>query len=163
MSKKVVVAAAVVAVMLLPAMAMAAAKIVVSISAEKEVVVTENGKKVMKMAAAKEFVPGDTISYTINYTNTGNEAATNAVIDDPVPLGTAYVNDSATGTGADIMFSIDKGKTFKKPTLLFYEVDVEGKKVKKTASPDLYTDIRWTITSIPAGASGKVGFKVRVK
>jgi uncharacterized repeat protein (TIGR01451 family) len=163
MSRKGLIVVAVIAAMLVPALAMAAAKVTVSITAEKEIVVTENGKKVIKTVAAKEFVPGDTISYTVNYANTGNETATNAVIDDPVPLGTAYITDSATGAGADIMFSIDKGKTFKKPTLLFYEVDVDGKKVKKTASPDLYTDIRWTISSIPAGASGKVGFKVRVK
>jgi uncharacterized repeat protein (TIGR01451 family) len=163
MRKKGLVAVAVMTVMLLPAMAMAAAKISVNITAEKEVVVTEKGTKVLKTVPAREFVPGDTISYTVSYVNTGNETATNAVIDDPVPQGTAYITDSATGVGTAITFSIDKGKTYKKPTLLFYEVDVNGKTVKKTASPDLYTNIRWTIASIPAGASGKVGFKVRVK
>ena len=163
MRKKGLVSAAVIAVMLLPAIAMAAANIAVSITAEKEVIVTENGKKVVKAVPAKQFAPGDTIIYTVNYTNTGNETATKAVIDDPVPQGTAYMTNSATGEGADITFSIDKGKTYKKPTLLIYEVTVDGKKEKKTASPDLYTNIRWTVATVPAGASGKVGFKVRVK
>lgn len=163
MSKKGLIIAAVITVMLLPAMAMAAANIAVSITAEKEVTVTENGKKVVKAVPAKQFTPGDIIIYTVTYTNKGNETATKAVIDDPVPHGTYYVTSSATGEGADITFSIDKGKTYKKPTLLIYEVTVNGKKEQKTASPDLYTNIRWTVDSIPAGASGKVGFKVRVK
>jgi uncharacterized repeat protein (TIGR01451 family) len=163
MRKKVMFYGLCVAIMLLPAMAMAAANIAVSITAEKEVTVTENGKKVVKAVPAKQFTPGDTIIYTVNYTNTGNEAATKAAIDDPVPQGTTYITNSATGADADITFSIDKGKTYKKPTLLIYEVNVNGKKEKKTASPDLYTNIRWTVASIPAGASGKVGFKVRVK
>ena len=163
MSKKALVIAAAITVMLVPAMARAAANIAVSITAEKEVTVTENGKKVVKAVPAKQFAPGDTIIYTVNYMNTGNEAATNAVIDDPVPQGTSYVTNTATGEGADITFSIDKGKNYKKPTLLFYEVTVNGKKEKKTASPDLYTNIRWTVATVPAGASGKVGFKVKVK
>jgi uncharacterized repeat protein (TIGR01451 family) len=163
MSKKSVVIAAVIAVMLVPAMALAAANVAVSITAAKQVTVKENGKKVVKVVPAKQFLPGDTIIYTVDYTNTGNEAATQAVIEDPVPQGTYYVTDSATGAGADITFSIDKGKTFQKPTLLFYEVAVNGEKEKRTASPDLYTNIRWTVATIPAGASGKVGFKVKVK
>ncbi len=160
MGKKITLYGLFMAIMLLPAMAMAAANVAVSITAEKEVVVTESGKKVTKAIPAGEFVPGDTIIYTITYVNTGNETATNAVIDDPIPQGTNYIANSATGAGADVTFSIDKGKTYKKPALLVREA---GKKEKRPAPPELYTNIRWTVATIPAGANGKLGFKVRVK
>ena len=107
---------------------------------------------------------GDIVIYTINYVNTGDEAATNAYLDDPIPKGTVYIPGSAFGDNADIIFSIDGGKTFKKPSMLTYEVKLpNGKAEKKVASPEQYTNIRWTISTIPARGNGQVGFKVKVK
>ena len=153
-----------VAFSLLTAAAWAAPDVEIKIKAEKEKIVTKDGQKVRKMVAAKSFTPGETIHYTILYRNKGNEAASNAVIDDPIPAGTIYIPDSATGEGADISFSIDGGKTYKKATLLFYELEKEpGKKERRVASPEQYTHVRWTVASIPPGGGGKVGFKVQVK
>ena len=88
----------------------------------------------------------------------------NAIINDPIPAGTSYVPDSATGEGTEITYSIDKGKSYKKATSLVYQVDAgNGKKEQRVASPEQYTNIRWTIGSLPAKGSGKVSFKVRVK
>jgi uncharacterized repeat protein (TIGR01451 family) len=104
------------------------------------------------------------IFYTLNYINSGNEPATNVVLDDPVPMGTAYLPGSAFGTGADITFSIDGGKSFKKPSLLVYEVKGKNGAVeKRTASPEEYTNIRWLIDRIEAGAKGSVGFQVKIQ
>ncbi|MFZ1036437.1 MAG: hypothetical protein WAU61_04670 [Smithella sp.] len=137
----------------------AKALITVNIKAEKEVTVN----KEKKMVAVKAIDPGDVVLYTINYVNSGDEAATNAFLDDPVPKGTFYLDGSAIGKDADVTFSIDGGKTFKKPSVLTYEVKVNGKMEKRIASPEQYTDIRWTVSVIPAHGSGQVGFKVRVK
>ena len=132
----------------------------ISIKAEKEVTVNNVTKKVV----ADTIDSGDVIFYTLIYVNSGNEAATNAVLNDPIPKGTVYVAGSAIGDNADITFSIDNGKTFKKPSLLTYEIkQPNGKVEKKAASPEQYTDIRWTITKVPAGGKGKVEFKVKVK
>jgi uncharacterized repeat protein (TIGR01451 family) len=163
-----VITAVIIALMLLPAVAPAAVpaggKVTVNITTSKEVVVTKNGKREVKVVPAKKFAPGDIIIYTINYKNTGKEPATDAVIIDPVPEGTSYVTDSATGENADITYSIDGGKSYRKPTVLYYEVEAtKGKKEKKVASPEMYTHIRWTVSSIPPGGGGKAGFKVRVK
>jgi hypothetical protein len=38
-----------------------------------------------------------------------------------------------------------------------------GKTEKRSASPEDYTHIRWTVNTIPAGGSGSVGFQVRMK
>jgi uncharacterized repeat protein (TIGR01451 family) len=143
--------------------AMAAPKMTMNMTAEKDVVVVEKGKQVKKRVEAKNQVSGEVVIYTINYRNEGDEAATNVKFDNKVPDGAAYVAESAKGD-ADITFSVDSGKTYKKPALLTYEiVNAEGKKETVTASPEKYTDIRWIITQVPAGGSGQIGYEVRIK
>ena len=132
----------------------------VSMKAEKEVTVN----KVTQRVAANAVDSGDVIFYTLNYVNSGDEAATNAFLDDLIPKGTVYLQGSATGNDAEITFSIDGGNTFKKPSLLTYEVKLpNGKIEKRIASPEQYTHLRWTVSVIPARGSGQVGFQVRVK
>lgn len=147
----------------MPLAAWAQPKVEISIKAEKEVTVTAKGKQVKRKIAAKGVQPGEEIIYTLNYSNSGTEAAKDVVISDPIPEGTAYLPGSASEVG-ELTFSIDKGKSFKKPTLLTYELKGgDGKVLKKVATPDDYTDIRWTIPSIPAGGKGSVSFRVKVK
>ncbi|HJV35335.1 hypothetical protein [Geomonas sp.] len=143
--------------------AFAAAKVGIKIKAEKEITTVKGGKKETRLIPAKKYAPNDLIVYTITYTNNGDQAATNAVIDDPIPAGTVYVPGSAKGEGSEITFSIDKGKTFAAPTLLTYETQAGGKKEKHVAAPEEYTNVRWVVATIPAKASGKLEFKVRVK
>jgi uncharacterized repeat protein (TIGR01451 family) len=132
----------------------------ISMKAEKEVQINN----VTKRVAAEKINPGDVIFYSMEYRNTGDEAATGAVLEDPIPRGTVYLDGSAFGNDAEITFSIDGGKTFKKPSLLTYEVELPGgKREKRTASPEQYTHIRWIISMIPAHGSGLVGFQARVK
>lgn len=151
------------ATLLLAVPAWAKPQVTVSITAEKEITVIEKNKSVTKRVAAKEFTPGETILYTLSYQNSGTDTASNVVIDDPIPAGTVLVPGSASETG-DLAFSIDHGKTYKKPTLLTYEFKTgDGKKEKRVASPEEYTNIRWTIPVIPAGTKGTVQFKVKVK
>lgn len=155
------VAAAMLAVM--PLAAWAQPKVSITVKAEKEVSVTAKGKQVKKRLAAKGVHPGEEIIYTLTYLNSGTEAARNVVISDPIPAGTSYIPGSASESG-DLAFSIDKGKSFKKATLLTYEVKGgSGKAEKKVAAPEEYTDIRWTIPQVPAGGKGSVTFKVKVK
>jgi hypothetical protein len=86
------------------------------------------------------------------------------VVDNPIPKETTYVVGSANGAGSDITFSINNGKDFKKPTLLTYEVKgPDGKSIKKKASPEQYTNVRWVISTVPPGKGGEVSFKARVK
>ncbi len=154
----------VLAALLFSSAALAKPLISVSITAEKEVTVKKNSQKATKRVAATRIDPGDIVFYTLNYINSGDEAATRAVMDDPIPLGTVYLPGSAFGADAEITFSIDGGKTFKKPSLLTYEVKLpNGKSEKRTASPEEYTHIRWVIDRIDAGAKGTVGFQVRIK
>ncbi len=151
------------AMMMLPMYVMAAPDVRIDITAEKVVVMEENGKKIEQRVVANEVLPGDVLVYTLTYKNVGDELARDIKIDNPIPKDTAYVIDSAYGPGSEITFSVDKGKTFNKPSLLRYEVEVKGEIQKRKASPEQYTDIRWAIAEVGVGKSGVASFRVRVK
>jgi uncharacterized repeat protein (TIGR01451 family) len=152
------------AALLLPTTVFAKPLVAVSMKAEKVVTEMVKGEKTTKRVAATNINPGDIIHYTLNYVNSGDEPATNAVLDDPIPKGTDNLPGSAFGKDAEITFSIDGGKSFKKPSLLTYEVKLpNGKTEKRSASSEEYTHIRWTVSVIPANGSGQAGFQVRMK
>ena len=138
-------------------------KMEISVSANKEIVETVNGKKVRKMVPVQQVVTGDTLTYTLSYSNEGNEAAKNAVIDNPIPKGVSYIGESATGPGSEISYSADNGKTYAQAVRLSYEIHKEGKIFKRTATPEDYTHIRWVIKEVPAGSRGTLSFMVNVK
>lgn len=162
--RKFILQLAVLALLLLPVAVLAAPLVSVRVTAEKEVTVGTKGEKTNKKVAATAIQSGDVIFYTMSYINSGDEAATNAVLDDPTPQGTAYLPGSAFGSGANATFSIDGGKTYKKPSLLTHEIKLpDGTFQKRVASPGEYTHIRWVIDKIPAGEKGTVGFQVLVK
>jgi len=123
----------------------------INITAEKEIVVQEDGKDVLKRVKIDTAMPGDVLIYTLDYVNKGDEVATDVVLNDPVPDGTIYIDGSAFGPGSDITFSIDGGESFNSPSLLIYEIEQAGKKVSRLASPDLYTHIRWQGEQVEAG------------
>ena len=147
--------------LLLPSLALAAPDVEVAITAEKIVVVEEDGKQVEKRVSATDVLPGDVIVYTLQYENKGDETAQNVVLNDPIPQGTSYVVDSAFSPAAEVSFSID-GKSFKNPSLLTYMVKKNGKTEQRKASPEQYTHIRWLVKKVPVGKSGVVGFRVKV-
>lgn len=143
--------------------AVAKPKIELAQSTTKEVTEVRDGEKVTRFVEVDKASPGDVLQYTITYSNTGDEVAKDAVIDNPIPEGATYQGNSAEGAGAGITFSNDGGKTFAPAVKLTYEVKLpSGKTEKRNASPSQYTHIRWTVASIAPGASGKVGFQVKV-
>jgi uncharacterized repeat protein (TIGR01451 family) len=139
-------------------------RMVVSITTAKEVRETKNGITTTKLVTTTSAASGEILHYTLTYLNKGDEEATNAVVVDPIPAGTVYVTNSATGKDAEIEFSADGGKTFAHPVKVSHEYRLSSGKVeKRIATPDDYTHIRWTIRSVPAGAGGTAGFRVKVK
>lgn len=140
--------------------AMAAPQISIETRVEKEVRVTDaNGETRVERVTADTVSPGETLFFTLSFSNSGDEAATNVKLDNPIPEGTRYVGNSAWGQDADILFSIDQGQTFKQPAMLTYSVDG----AESQASPEQYTNVRWLIGSIPAGSSGEAGFSATVQ
>lgn len=162
-TSRILASIAAVALLALPLSAWAQPKVAISIKAEKEVTVTANGKQIKKKIAAKGFLPGEEIIYTLSYVNSGTEAAKDVLITDPIPEGTSFIPGSASDADK-ATYSINKGKSYSKPTLLTYEIKTaDGKKQQKVAAPEEYTDIRWTIPSVAPGGKGSVSFRVKVK
>lgn len=146
-------------------LALAAPQISLLITAEKDIVeLDESGQQVTRRVAATDTVPGDVLFYTIRYSNIGDEAARNVLLDNPVPEATAYKANSAWGENSEILFSIDGGKTFKKASNLTYQVTgSNGESENRQASPEQYNAIRWVIEEVAAGAEGSSGFSVVVQ
>lgn len=148
----------------LPVSATAGPKIEVQTISEKEIIEIVDGKETVKIIPATDIEPGQNLIFTLKYSNTGDEKATNVVINNPIPKDTTYQIGSAFGENSTIVFSIDSGQTFKDPSLLEYEIKgSNGKSTQKIASSEQYTDIRWIVQKISPGEQGKVGFKAKVK
>lgn len=143
--------------------ALAKPNLQMNVTAEKEVTVTEGGKAVVKRVKADKSAPGETLIFTLSYTNAGDEKAVDVKLDNPLPGGTRYVADSATGANSLVSFSVDGGKTFAKPDQLAVEKVVAGKKEKGRAQVADYTTIRWVISEIQPGQSGQVSFRAQVQ
>lgn len=155
------------AMALAPTLAQAEDKpnLTLKIAAQKEVVVKgEDGKPKIEWQDITDANPGDVIRYTVHYANSGKAEVRDAVIADPVPPSTSYIPDTAEGKGAVITYSLD-GKTFQSAPMLTYKVkQPDGTEVEYKATPDMYTHLRWKLTKpVPAGGTGAVSFKVKVK
>jgi len=141
-------------------MASAAPELSISTLVEKDVQrVDENGQSRVERVEAADVAPGETLYFTLTYRNSGDTAATNVKLDNPVSGDTVYVPGSAWGEGSEILFSIDGGETYKKAAALTYQVDSQT----RTAEPEQYNAVRWIVGEIPAGEQGSVGFSARVK
>jgi len=155
---------AAVVLMLLPMDAWAKPEVKVAITAEKEISVVENGQTVVKRVAADTVQSKQTLFYTLTVTNSGDEKATNVVLNNPLPGGAAYVGNSAFGEGTAIVFSADGGTHFDTPSRLTVTVKkADGSVQKQAAGPDQYTDIRWTIAEVLPGKSLTLGYQASVK
>jgi uncharacterized repeat protein (TIGR01451 family) len=154
--------AALAAGLALAAPAAAAPKITFAIAQYREVVDPKGGAA--KLAPASAVSPGDVVEYVLTYRNEGDAPAADARIDDPIPKGTVYLANTASGEGAEVTFSSDGGKTVAPAVKLTYEYRLpSGAVEKRVATPAEYTHVRWTLKKVAPGATGKVAFRVKVK
>ncbi|MBI3449915.1 MAG: DUF11 domain-containing protein [Acidobacteria bacterium] len=99
----------------------------------------------LKSASRATATPGQSIAYTVTYTNAGNLDAQNVVLIDPVPSPAKYLPGSASGAGTAITYSHDGGAT--------YDASQAG----------VVTHVKWTFAAgVAAAATGTVGFSVTV-
>lgn len=126
-----------------------------------ETFLNKKGIRQQREVEAVKVTPGNELLYTIYFKNTSKEAASNIVINNPVPKNTVYKNGSAFGSGTDITFSTDGGKTFAKSGKL--KVKSKGGKVRSATASD-YTDIRWVFKpKLNPGDQGTVQFRAILK
>ena len=148
----------------LPALAWSGPQVKIAVFAEKEVKSEEAGMLKIKRVQADTVEPGETVFYTLKYENQGDEKATEVVVNNPIPEGTTYLQASTYGDGSTVYYSIDNGKTFKKPEDLIVSYTThDGKKMTRRAYASEYTHIQWVVGEVPSGSSGVLGFQVQVK
>lgn len=143
----------------IPALVVAAPQVELKQIVEKEIVVVENNIEVTKRELASEIQPGSTLFYTMTYTNSGDEVATQVVIDSPVPVGTTYVLGSAIGDGTEVLVKLSKNTEYVSEANA--KVTLKGGDEAPVVASDI-SALRWIVADIPPVTTGKVTFQVEV-
>lgn len=134
-----------------PAMAQQAA---LTLKGDVMLVKTEvdaSGNAVTKLVAPDIAVPGDKVVFTTAYQNNGAEAATNAVIRNPLNPAVRLADDA----DPDLSVSVDGGKAWGKLAELTI-LNEDG--TSRAAIAADVTHVRWTLDRVEPGASGTVEF-----
>jgi uncharacterized repeat protein (TIGR01451 family) len=116
-----------------------------------------DGKVTTKRQAPKNVVPGDEVIYEMTYTSSAKTAASNVVIDNPIPAQLSFLKIEGTPATA---VSIDGGKTFGQLADLKVKLP-DG--TTRPAQPSDVTSVRWVIATIAPGGKGKIAYHARVK
>lgn len=127
---------------------------------KQEVVVNDVGDSETRLVPAELVVPGESVFYTITFTNISKEPADNVVITNPIAEDLMYVDGSAFGPGMDILFSVDGGVTFAPSDELTVVEDGEV----RDAEADDFTHVRWVMQDdLQAGSQGTARFAAVVE
>ena len=127
---------------------------------KQEVIVNDAGESETRLVPAELVVPGESVFYTITFTNVSEEAADKVVITNPIAEDLMYVDGSAFGPGMDILFSVDGGVTFAPADQLTVAENGE----LRDAEADDFTHVRWGMQNdLEVGAQGTARFAAIVE
>lgn len=116
----------------------------------------KGGDGKFKLVAPEGVVPGDTLVFITNYQNAGAQPVSNFVIVNPVPASVKLTADSV----AHDEVSIDGGKHWG----MLSQLTVAGADGNpRAATADDVTHLRWTITSLAQGQSGRAVYSATVR
>ena len=107
-------------------------------------------------------VPGDVVEYRLAFTNITGRPVNNIQFTDPLPEGMHYLQGTAGADREDVEveFSLDGGASYSE--LPMVEVVVDGRTELRPASPEDYTNIRWTVLGeVQPDARVTAAFQVR--
>ena len=122
---------------------------------KQETFVNAAGEAEKRLVTADVVVPGETVFYTITFTNISDASADNVVLTNPIAAGLVYIDGSAFAPGSDIQFSVDGGENFAAASELTVTEDGES----RAAVAKDFTHIRWVMRNdLAAGAQGTARF-----
>ena len=149
-------------IVVMPARAVAGPKLKGEMVAHKVVLGSNNEEH---FVSAENVYPNDIIQYELRYTNVGDEPADDVAITGIIPEGTVYLPKSVSlPKGSKVLFSIDNGESYHPEPVEYFVEGPEGKKVKKVATPDMYTNIKWIRNvALNVGETLVVHYRVRVR
>ena len=102
------------------------------------------------------------MEYRLVFTNITGRPVNNIQFTDPLPEGMYYLQGTAGADreDVDVEFSLDGGTSYSE--LPMVEVVVDGRTELRPASPEDYTDIRWTVHGeVQPDARVAAAFQVR--
>ena len=105
---------------------------------------------------------GDVVEYRLVFTNITGRPVDNIQFTDPLPEGMHYLQGTAGADreDVDVEFSLDGGTSYSEQPMV--EVVVEGRTELRPASPEVCTNIRWTVHGeVQPDASVTAAFRVR--
>ena len=105
---------------------------------------------------------GDVVEYQLVFTNITGRPVNNIQFTDPLPEGMHYLPGTAGADreDVDVEFSLDGGASYSEQPMV--EVVVDGRTEQRPASPEDYTDIRWTVQGeVQPDARVAAAFQVR--
>ncbi|PNY80897.1 hypothetical protein [Deinococcus koreensis] len=110
-------------------------------------------------------VPGDVLSEEVTVQNVGAATLPQVVVSMPVPEGTVFtgaITPKLERVG--LSYSTDGGRTYSTAPQRISSVTENGKAAVKKAAAALtdVTNVRWTISSLKAGETLKLTYRVRV-
>jgi len=127
---------------------------------KEEVFLNDTGEEEKRLVPAEKVLPGETVYYTITFTNTSDEVADNVVVTNPIAEELMYLDGSAFGPGMDIVFSVDGGETFAAAD----ELNVTENGETRAAEAKDFTHVRWVMQNdLAAGAQGSARFAAVLK
>ena len=133
-------------------------------SSMKAFLVTLDAEQQELLTPTEQILPGQTIEYALDYSNVSERDLTEVSIIGPIPEGTFYLAGSAArGKNGLPQFSVDDAKSFHYEPVKYKIKQEDGSEIEKTATPDLYTQIRWRINSLQAGEKLTLKYRVQVK
>lgn len=119
---------------------------------------TEDGRIEVQQVPAARVVPGDEVTYVINYRNVGDQPLDDVAITNPIPVQLVYVDASGVVPVTEV--SVDDGVEYGP----LAELTVPGPDGEpRPATAEDVTHLRWIIPVLPAGADGAVSFTARVR
>ncbi|MEE9302167.1 MAG: hypothetical protein V3U84_00130 [Thiotrichaceae bacterium] len=130
----------------------------------KAFVVQKDATGKEKLMAVKSAEPGQTIQYQLTYQNKGKGALKGLTVTGPVPANTHFLGKSThTKVKADLVVSIDGGKTYEKEPVKRMKAQADGSKKMVVIPADKYTHVRWkTKSALQSGSKQVFNYRVKV-
>lgn len=109
------------------------------------------GRTTTVLQPPKLVTPGDKLVFVLSYRNEGAAPATQFTATNPIPSAVVYAGQASQGEAV----SVDGGKNW--GALASLKVRGSDGKQRAAATADV-THIRWTLTRVAPGQSGKLQF-----
>ena len=123
----------------------------------------ERNSQLIPLEKSTVVNPGEVVDWIISNENIGDAPARDYKAVGDIPPGTEFIADSAIAAGANIVFSIDEGKSYS-PQPMIEQKQADGSTKFVPAPVSMYNEIRYEwVDPLAQGDKLTASYKVRVK